>query len=209
MALAHFFYYGFKMMYEGNDDEATRIAKGGYEQAIYGCGIMSLATFFVEAFGEDARDTLINAEPLTEGVNNIIIYMKTAVAMLVTVAIVTVSFRLVVVQDESERDKAKKRLFACFFGVAAILLANALVEAIFPGTSSAGLGEEAAGVANFLITIFGALAVFWFIAAGLYLLLNVGGEAGSDNAKKAFKASIMAIAVVITSYILVNFFLTL
>lgn len=207
-ALANFFFYAFRMLYQANDEEATRTAKGGYEQAIYGCAYMSLASFFVEAFGSSARSTLVNPEPLQTAFANVTLYIKLIVAALVTAVLVIVAFRLVLVQDEGERDKAKKRLSACFIGVVIITLSNVVVSAFSPEAGAAVLGEEIVGMANFLLTIFGALCVLWFIAAGIMLVVSVN-EDQKDTAKKGLMTAVVAISVVVSSYVLLNFFLSL
>ncbi len=207
-ALANFFFYAFRMLYQSNDEEATKTAKGGYEQAIYGCAYMSLASFFVDAFGSSAQGTLVNVEPLNQAYVNVILYIKLILAALVTVVIVITAFRLVLVQDDGEKDKAKKRLTSCFVGVAVITIANVLVAGFSPDAGTAVLGEEIVGVANFLLTLFGALAVFWFIAAGIMLVVSID-EGQKDAAKKGMSTAVVAIAVVVSCYVLLNFFLSL
>jgi hypothetical protein len=207
-ALANFFFYAFRMLYQANDEEATKTAKGGYEQAIYGCAYMSLASFFVEAFGSSARSTLVNPEPLVSAFTNVTLYIKLIIAALVTTVLVIVAFRLVLVQDEGERDKAKKRLTACFLGVVVITIANVLVSAFSPDAGAAVLSAEIVGMANFLLTIFGALAVLWFVAAGIILVISVS-EDQKDTAKKGLFTAVIAISVVLSSYVLLNFFLSL
>lgn len=207
-ALANFFFYAFRMLYQSNDEEATRTAKNGYEQAIYGCAYMSLASFFVEAFGSSARSTLVNPEPLQTAFSNVILYIKLIISALATAGMVIVSFRLVLVQDDGERDKAKKRLTACFLGIVIITMANVLAASFSPDAGAAMLSSEIVGMANFLLTIFGALAVLWFVAAGILLIISVN-EDQKDTAKKGLLTAVLAISVVLSSYVLLNFFLSL
>ncbi len=207
-ALGNFFYYAFRLLFQANDDEATKTAKGGYEQAIYACAYMSLASFFVEAFGSSARTTLVNPEPLQTAMGNVTLYIKLIIGTMVTVVIVISAFRLVLMQDDSEKEKTKKRLMHAFLGVAAITMANVLVESFLPETGAGVLNAEIVGMANFLLEIFGALAVLWFIAAGIVLVVSVGDDQ-TDRAKKGMFTAVIAFAVVMSSYVLLNFFLAL
>jgi hypothetical protein len=206
--LLHFFYYGFQMLYESNNEEATKTAKGGYEQALYGCGYMALASLLVDTFGSSARETLINPEPLQTAFGNIILFFKIAISAVITFLVVVIALRLATVQDEGERDKAKKRLMSMFLGVAFLLLANVMVEGFAPGSNSGIITAEMRGAANFLLTIFGALCVFWFVGAGIIMVLSTSEEQ-SGKAKQAVTTAVMAIAVVLCSYLLVNYFLSL
>ncbi len=207
-ALANFFFYAFRLLIQASDEEATKTAKSGYEQAIYGCAYMSLASFFVEAFGESARNTIVNPEPLESAFSNVALYIKLLTGALVTVVIVVVAFRLVLVQDDGERDKAKKRLLSAFIAVVILTLANTVVAAFVPGVGLGVLTPEIVGMANYLLTIFGALAVLWFVGAGIVLVISVN-EDQKETAKKALFTAVIAISVVVSSYILINFFLSL
>ncbi|HLD71768.1 MAG TPA: hypothetical protein VI873_04115, partial [Candidatus Peribacteraceae bacterium] len=120
-----------------------------------------------------------------------------------------------------DAEKAKKRLLYGFVGVGIILLANRMVLAVFPDTVpcfSAGISGsggdsgivsmEMVGIANFLLAAFGLMVVVAIIIAGIYLVVSVK-EDNKEKAKQIVKTSIIALAVIIAAFAIVNAFLFL
>lgn len=210
LALWELFYAGWRLVTEAENEGSEKEAKDMYRQIIYACAMVSLATFIVDAFGSSARATLVNPEPLNEGIGNMVFYFKCALAAIVTSVIVVQGFRLIVNIGEEGGDKsrAQKNLINSFFGVAVILVVDPIVGALFPGAGSVGLSEEVRGFANFLLTMFGALAVLSFVAAGVFLILSID-ESLRERAKKVMLTAAVATAVILASYVLVNYFLSL
>lgn len=210
LALAQLFYSGYRMMAESGDENVQKETKGAYEQIIYGCSLVSLATFIVDAFGSGAQQTLIEPDPIAFGISNIIFYFKVALAGVVTAVIIIQGIRLILVvnEDLNEKSKAEKNLINAFFGVAAILLADTLVNAFFPGAGTVGLADEVRGFANFMMEIFAGMAVLSFIVAGMFLVFSVD-EGLRDRAKKTCLTAAVATAIIISAYVLVNYFLSL
>jgi len=64
---------------------------------------------------------------------------------------------------------------------------------------------ELAGIARFLLTIFGALAVIGILAAGVMLIVSVD-ESLKDKAKKLVIACMIALVIVIASYGIIDTF---
>jgi hypothetical protein len=50
--------------------------------------------------------------------------------------------------------------------------------------------------------------VLWFVAAGIVLVMSID-EGQKDAAKKGMSTAVIAIAVVVSCYVLLNFFLSL
>ena len=129
--------------------------------------------------------------------------------------------RLIAAQSQEDAEKAKKRLLYGFVGVGIILLANRMVLAVFPDTvpcSSGGVSGsggdssiisiEMVGIANFLLAAFGLMVVVAIIIAGIYLVVSVK-EDNKEKAKQIIKTSIIALAVIIAAFAIVNAFLFL
>lgn len=210
IALAMLAYNGVRLVTENDDENAQKEAKDAYKQIIYGCAIVSLATFLVDAFGTTAQDTLINPEPLNEGIGNFVFYMKVMLAAVAFAVLIVQGIRLILVikEGEDETGRAKKNLINAFFGIAVVLLLDPLVNAFFPGAGTVGLSDEVRGFATFLLTLFGAAAVLSFIVAGIFLIVSVD-EGLKDRAKKACLTAAIATAVVMAAYVLVEYVLSL
>lgn len=70
------------------------------------------------------------------------------------------------------------------------------------------LSAEVVGIANFLITLVGALCVVAMILAGIAYVISVD-ESYKDSAKTAIKVSIVTLVIMLLSYAIVNTFLSL
>lgn len=210
LALGHLFYAGYRLISEASDENSRKEAKTTYSQIIYACAIVSFASFLVDAFGSTAEETLINPEPLAEGFSNVIFYLKMAIAGILSFTMVVQGMRLILVvnDDLNEKSRAEKNLVNAFFGVAAMLLADTFVRAFLPGSGTVGLSDEVRGFANFLLEIFAGLAVFSFIVAGIFLIFSFD-ESLRERAKKTCITAVIATAIILSSYVLVNYFLSL
>jgi len=210
VALIAFFYYGIQLLLARHEEQTIAEAKGAYEMAIFGCATVALASVIVEAFTPGFSATVTNPAPLVAGIGQVILYFKILLATVVIMRITIQGVRLIVLegQAQGEMDKQKKQFLNGLLGVAVVLLANALVSAVFPGAGSATLAVEIRGIANFLLTITGAAAVLACLGAGVMLLVSVD-ESLKDKAKKTISGSVIALAVIFASFVIVNFFLGL
>ena len=205
-AVLMFLQYGLKLLFDPDSSETVSSTKLAYGYGITACAIVGIATFIVEAVGQDARGTLINDAPVNTGLGNIILYMRLVVATLVTVFLLIQGVRLIMKQgSEEEFTNAKTQFTHTIMGIAVILLANILVEAFLPGQGSTILAPEIVGIINFTLTIIGGLAVVAIIVAGIMLVLSVE-ESLKDRAKKTIVVAIVGLIIAILSYIIVRFF---
>lgn len=200
----------FKMVMFAHEEGAVKDARMSFVYVIVGLVITALTQWIVNAFAPDQVGSALVDRPLVESaVGNVITYIRLAISIALMINIVVQGFRVLVSQGEQDQlEKARKRLIGGFVGAAAIMLANAVVVAIVPelggGATSAAL--QIAGVANYIVTILGFLAVLGVIIAGVLLMLSAD-EGLKDKAKTIIKTCIVAIIVVIVSYALVTAFI--
>lgn len=208
MMMLFFVWYTMRLLLESGEENALTEAKQAYGYAITGAILVSAATLIVQAFGPDARDVLIEDEPVNTLVGTIIRFLKILTSTAVTVLIVVQGIRLIVVQDQSELDNQKKRFFQSLIGVVVVLLAEAMIRAVMPGSNSGIIAAEVRGIINFVLELLGVLIVLGFIVAGTFMIFATD-DGLKDRAKRAIFATLIAIIVVFCAYVIVNFVLTL
>ena len=211
IALISFFYYSVQLLLSRQEESAISEAKSAYEMAIFGCGIVMLTTLLVETFTPGIPGPFVKDAPLKTGLGQVILYLKLALAAVVLMRITIQAVRLILLegQAEGELEKQKKQFMNGLFGVAAILLANSLVSAAFPGAAGAAiLATELVGIANFLLQLAGVAAVIAVIVGGFMLIISVD-EGLKDKAKKTIQSAIIGLVVIMCAYVIVNYFLAL
>lgn len=212
--LGMFLFYALRLLFASHAESTVTETKEAYEHALFGAGIVSLASLVVQSFGPNEVTTavLVNPVPVTYGLNNIIILFKIALATVVFLRITVQAVRLILLQGQSEGEleKARSRFLNGLLGVAVILLANTAVTAVSPdfGAQSAIIADEARGIANFLMEFLGAGTVLTFIGAGIATLVGVN-EGLRNRARKAMFGAVVAMIVTMSAYVIVNFFLFL
>jgi hypothetical protein len=207
LGIGMFLYYAVLLLLNSGESNTVDETRGAYEYGIFGAAYVSLASFIVESFNRP--DVIIDPVPVTNALTNIILGIKILLSTIITLHITIQAFRLVLSEvREGEQEKVKKRFLHGLLGVGMILLANPIIEGVQPGANSAVLADETVGAANFLLSIFGALFVLSFIAAGAMLIFSVD-EGLKDKAKKAMSNAVIALVVILVSYVIVNFFLAL
>lgn len=224
VAIAMFFYYAAQLIAGSNEESTVTESKMAYAHAITGGAIVSLAGTIVRAFTPGVigpGGALVNRAPLEAGFWNVIDYFRLIIGTALIVNTVYQGIRLIMAQGDEDIQAVRKRLLYGFVGVAIVLLANALVIAAYPQTIPAspilglnGQGgdpltivDELVGLANFFLTFLGVLAVVLIVAAGIMLIVSID-EGLKDKAKTVVKTSIITLAVVLCSYVIVNMFIT-
>jgi hypothetical protein len=194
--------YAVRLLLGNDDEEQKEEAKRSYGHAIFGTILVLGATTVSMSF-----TTLggVNPAPTIGVVEVIIFILKGLVATLLVMNIFIQGVRLIVVEEESHREKARKRFIHGMIATAIIILATPIVDTAWTGNIGIATGEIL-GIANFLATIFGVLATVALVVAGLMLVISIDDQL-KDRAKKIIIASIVTIAVVISSYGLVTIFI--
>lgn len=210
------FIYATSLVVQSEDENRVKEIRTGYAYAITGAALVALAHFLVSAFSPNANTAgvIVSTAPLQSGFGQVITYFKLVLAIVLIVNIVIQAVLLIGAPSEETSTRAKKQLLFGFIGVAIVLLANAMVSAVDKDNVLGGTGTAAditlqiVGVANFLLSIFGLLAVAALIVAGVMLVISVE-ETLKDKAKMIVKTTIISLAVVLGAFIIVNTFLAI
>lgn len=190
-------YYGFKLLLNADNDSTTGEVKSAYGHAITGAIVVGASALLANTFASGNQSVVIQSDVG----NSVLFYVVATFKSIVYIALVfNLSFqgiRLVVHQDESQADKAKKQFMYGMIGAAIVILADAMVTA-FSGRNITIINEQTRGIIEFLLTILGGLAVIGILVSGIFLVLSVD-EQLKDRAKKAILASIVVLALVVLS----------
>jgi len=203
LLLASLIYYGLRLLFTADSDNAATETKQAYTYAVFAAVLVLGADLLSVAFGTPG-----SIQPVVvEGI--MLTYVLPFIEGLVVAALVAniafQGFRMIVASDEGELGKARKRFLHGAIGVAIVLLAFPIVTTI-TGKSIGTATSELAGIGNFLITLFGALAVLGVIVSGIMLVISVD-ESFKEKARKLLIGSIVALIVVISAAALINLFI--
>ncbi|MDB4978999.1 MAG: hypothetical protein JWM56_1185 [Candidatus Peribacteria bacterium] len=206
------FSYAANLIGGSGDENKVSEAKLAYTYAIAGAAVVSCAMWIVSAFTPYNSAGIVNPIPIGSIYTNVYLYLRLALGTVLTANTVLQAFRLITSQGSDDLvGRARKRLLASFVGVGFVLLANTLVVIFNPAVGDADPGlivTEIAGVANFLLTLLGGAAVIAIIVAGFLLVISVD-EGLKEKAKQMVITSIIALAVALASFALVNAFILL
>jgi hypothetical protein len=205
--VAMFVFYGIRLLLTTGDDNAQTKIRYAFQYSIFGIVLVTSAYLITSSIVDNSG--IVDASAISTG---ILVPLKQAIVGLVgTALIVTITFqgiRLILSEDESQASAARKRFIAGPLGAVVIAVEDQIIDAIAtPHGGSSILAEEIAGIARFLATIFGALAVIALIVGGIMLVVSVQ-DSLKDRAKKIITASIVAIIVVLMAYGLVTALIT-
>lgn len=204
-ALGMFFFYAAQLLMGSEEENTITETKNAYVHAIIGAAIVSLASLVVDSFG--VGNDFVEPGPIRGGIDNVIFYMKLIVG---TAAIFHVSrqgIRLIfLAHQEGELEKQKKNFLYGLMGVAIILLVSPIVRTVNQGSTQI-IADEIRGIASFLLQLFGALTVLAVIIAGVMLVISVR-EDFKDRAKKTIVGGIITLTIVLSSYVIVRYFMT-
>lgn len=214
IAFGMFVYYAFALLFLSEDENAVTQMKSSFMQAIVGCAIVSIATMIAGNIGDITKPTNpltgTTGTQITTGLQKITEYIKLLVGIFVSFHVTYQGIRLIALQGkEEEVTKQKTKFFHGLIGVAVVLLADSLVKWAKPQTAggdAAILSKEIGGIANFLITLFGLLAVIAFIASAAVLLLSID-ESGKEKGKKGMLGSVVVLVIVFSSWAIINYVL--
>lgn len=206
-----FAYYALALLFSGDDENAAAQMKTAFGHAIAGCAVVGVAILISENIGSITTP----ANPLTgntgtqirTGLEEATKYFKLLVGALVSFHVTYQGIRLIALQGkEEEVSKQKAKFFHGLIGVAVVLLANSIISAVQPGNNANVLSNEIKGIANFLITLFGLLAVVAFMASAAALMLSVD-ESWKEKGKKGMFGSVIVLIIVFSSWAIVRYVL--
>ncbi|ALM09619.1 MAG TPA: hypothetical protein DEB30_04975 [Candidatus Peribacter riflensis] len=195
-------YYGIKLLMTPESDNAVTETRQALEYALFGVILMLGAQLIASSF---VTGGVVQPAGVNTVLETVITFIKAIIAVALLVNITIQGFRMITATEEGGVTKARTRFLHGVYGAAIVLLASPIVHMMYGKSPSAG-EIELIGIANYIITIFGLLAVVALIVAGILLIVSVD-ESFKDRAKKLATASLIAIVVVVSAGALVNFFI--
>ncbi len=205
--------YAGKMIVYSSQESSHTESKMAYLYLAVGGILVAVAGWAAQAFApgiEGVGGQVVFLSNIEAPLMNAILYLKLALATALMVNIVLQSFRLISSEGEQAKvDRAKKRLFNSFVGVAVVLLANSIILSANPGSGSADLTyaiAEVIGLCNFLISLIGTGVIIAIIVAGVLLIFSVN-ESLIQKVKHIIFTCIFILVILLISYTLINFFL--
>lgn len=195
-------YYGIKLIVIPENENSVTETKQAFQYALFGVVLMLGAELIAESF---VTGGVVEPAGVATVLGSLVIFMKAMLAAALLVNISIQGFRMITATDDGAMTKARTRLLHGVYGAAIVLLATPVVNMIFGRSYSTGV-TELVGIANYIITIFGLLAVVALIVSGILLVVSVD-ESLKDRAKKLAIASLVALIVVISAAAFVNFFI--
>ena len=206
LLIAMLIFYGIKLLLGSHNESTLGEVKMAYGHALAGSVIVGGAFLFADTFAGTTGGDLVDEAPFNIVILNVILFFKALLATVVVLNIVIQGIRLIVALEDGDIDKARKRLLHGMVGAAFVILASVIVDAFYISRATAPIVAEAFGIARFALTIFGALSVIGLIVSGIMLVVSVD-ESLKDRAKKLIIVCIVALAIVITSYGIINIFI--
>jgi len=197
-------YYGLHLLIGASADNTATETKQAFEYAIMGAAIILGAQILAVTF------VMTGSQPNVGAVagfleSTIFTFIKALISGVLLLNISIQGFLMIASGDEGGVTSARKRFLHGIIGAAIVVLAGSIITA-FTGGSGSILAEEAAGIGNFLIAIFGVLAVVGIVMGGFMLIISID-EGLKEKARKLIIASIVALIVVITSGALISLFI--
>jgi hypothetical protein len=165
--------------------------------------IVGFATYLITGSGSDVGPTVIAI------LNRIVSYT----GLIALVTIVIAGFYLILgLGDDAGKDKAKKIILYTIVGIIIIGLANIIVSLAYYllfGTGDGGaIRDIVAGFITRVLNFLGLIATITVIIAGFYLVLSLGNDDNKDRAKKIIMYTLIGLAVILLSRVIVGFALT-
>ncbi|MDA1209121.1 MAG: hypothetical protein O2904_03785 [bacterium] len=206
-------FYSVKLLLGSRDENTLTEVKMAYVNALIGAVLVGGAFAFSNTFATGNSTTLVVQSEFNNRVAIVGFFFQVLTASLTVANVSIQGMRLVIAQDEGAIDSARKRFFHGMVGTAICLLVLPIVDSFTGGTTVLGgpsgtiapIMLEVFGIAQFALTIFGAVAVSGMIIAGVMLVISVD-ESLKDRAKKLITASIVSFGVVIASYGIISLF---
>lgn len=195
-------YYGIKLLISAEKEETVTEIRRSIVYSFFGVVLMLGAQLIASSF---VTGGVVEPAGINTVTDSVITFVKAIIAVVLLVNITRQGFHMIVATEEGGVTKARKLFMHGIYGAAIVVLASPIVNIIYNKDASAG-ELEFRGIANYIITLFGLLAVVALIVSGIFLIVSVD-ESLKDRAKKLITASLVALVVVISAAALVNFFI--
>ena len=199
-----FIYYGMKILLSGGDESKQSEVKEAFAHALFGVAMIGGATVIANSFPV-VGGTIVDNQIETGLINPVVDFISYFVAAALLFTIVYQAIRMIIAQDENSVSTARKKLIQGMIGAAIVILARRLADA-FQGADSAILPAELAGIARFIATVFGFVAVLAILISGVILVISINDDL-RDTARKMIINSIVGLVVIYAAYSLVSIFI--
>lgn len=199
---AMFAFYAIKLLISTGDDNAQTDTRKAFAYAFFGVVLVTGANIIAASFTN--WGTIADVDLLKlEIIDPIVTFFKTLVGTALIVTITYNGIRLILSEDESQASTARRRFIESLIGAAVVILAGAIVDAFIPPVQASILTTELQGIAQFIATIFGFLAVIAIIVGGMFLVLSVQ-DSMKDRGKQIILGGVISLVVVYSSYSIIN-----
>lgn len=189
-------FYGIKLAITSRSDSATSETISAFSQALFGVMLVTGSLTLANSF---ATPGLVADVPAVESLlREVVEFITRLVGIALTLNIVIQGIRFIVAVNEGNTDSARRNLIQSFIGAAIVILATPIIDLILPGTFNTGISNQIGGIANFIATIFGLMAVIAIIIAGIMLLVSVD-EGLRDRARRLIITALVAVGVVVSA----------
>ena len=206
--------YAIKMLTAAGDEGQVSEAKNAFAHAIIGTILVATSTVIANAFFLPDGTSILLADVgigviggAHDGSLRILKFIKNIAIIGLVVNIVYQAIRLIVSQDDSQSQSARRNLVFGFIGMMITMIALPIVDAFNTDTNAGGLliAVEIAGIAGFLSTIFGLLGALSIMIGGMFLVIGVD-DSVKNQAKKAIVGGIVVLLLVFLSFVIINLF---
>ena len=193
-------YYGFKLITGADNDSTVSEAYNAYAHAAIGTIMAGGAFFIADTFATPGQ--LVDSDAGNSLLFGVIETFRALLFAALVFNIFYQGFRLVVSQDDSQAEKAKKQFIYGMVGAAIVILADRVVFA-FTNRDISIVSAEAVGIANFLGTLLGVFVVVALFVGGLYFIISID-ESYRDRGRKIIIAALVVLAVTMLSLALIR-----
>lgn len=200
--------YGVLLIINSRSDSAQADAISSYTNALIGTVLAASSSFIAGLVidggarrNADLLNWTIFSTATTEVLVEIYAFIKAIVVGLFILNLFVNGVRLIVSTDDGEAQAAWKGLTRAIIGAIIVLIALPIINAIVPGGTPTGAITTITGIAQFLVTIVGGLAVIGLVAAGVMYIVSID-ESLKERANKLIITCIITLIVVAAAYAL-------
>lgn len=208
ISAAFMVYYAVRMIIEAQNEQTYSNAQKSFLYSFFGFVTIALGTAFANALytgGFSGNVTAVQPAGIIPGLNSVTSFLFTGSAGFFVLVVTIAGLRMITSQgDQGEFDKWRTVLVANASGVVIMVLASIFVNAI-AGRDIQAIGTEVAGLALFVLTVFGFACAFALIVAGIMLIVSVD-EGLKDRAKKIVFGTLITLLIVLAAVAIINAF---
>lgn len=198
-------FYGFRLIIYSKTDSSEVEGITAYVNALVGVCLVAGATIIAQAVAGNRAAVLAPDAVISGVVNPVTDFIKAAIVGILTLSLIIQGFRMVLAVSDGQYSTAKNNMIISVAGAAMVMISAPIINAIAPGSLDSSVNAEINGMANYLATIFGALAFIAVVVSGIFLVISVD-EGLKDKARSFFIGAIVSLIIVTISYSLIQIF---